>query len=62
MNRALLMIVVTALLVAAGYLAVFSHLGLPVNWLPFFGAGAAFLIAGGIVRLYRRRKARPTRG
>ncbi len=55
MNRAFLIILVPAILVAAGYWAVTARLDLT----RFLAAGAGFLAAAGIVYLYRRRKARP---
>ncbi len=52
------MIFVPATLVAAGYLAVSARVGVPLNWRRFLTAGSSFLVAIGIVYLYRRRKAR----
>jgi hypothetical protein len=59
MNRAFLIILVPALLVAAGYWAVTARLGVRLDLTRFIAAGAGFLAAAGIVYLYRRRKARP---
>ncbi len=59
MNRAFLIILVPAILVAAGYWAVTARLGVQLDLKRFIAAGAGFLAAAGIVYLYRRRKARP---
>lgn len=53
MNRALYIIFVPALLVAAGYIVVFRHLGLSPGYLRLIVAMAIFF--GGIVWLGRRR-------
>ena len=58
MNRAFLIVLVPAILVAAGYLAVISYLGLRLSFARFLVAGGGFLAAVLIVRLYQRRKAR----
>ncbi len=60
MNRAFLIIVVPALLVSAGYLAVAARLGARLDYRRFFLAGLAFLAAVAIVHAYRRRRARPS--
>ncbi|MBI3669135.1 MAG: hypothetical protein HY237_05070 [Acidobacteria bacterium] len=62
MNRAFLVILVPAILVAAGYLAVTAYLGLRLSLARFLVAGGGFLAAVVIVRLYQRRKARPSGG
>ncbi len=59
MNRAFLIILIPASLVAAGYLVVIAHLGLRLNLARFLVAAAGFLVAAGIVYLHRRRKALP---
>lgn len=58
MNRAFLIVAVPAILIAAAYLAVAAHLGTRLKPAPFLGAGGGFLLAIGLVYLYRRRKAR----
>jgi len=45
MNRAFLIILVPAILVALGYVLVFRLLGLPVTYLRFIFAGVVFLAA-----------------
>jgi len=59
MNRALLIILVPTILVAAFYLGVTAHLGLPLKLTRFFVACGGFLTAAARVYFYRRRKARP---
>ena len=59
MNRAFLLILIPAILVAAAYLGVSAYLGLRLNVLRFLGAGLAFGGAVAVVYLVRRRKARP---
>ncbi len=59
MNRAFLIIIVPAIAVAAFYLAVTSHLGIPLKLTRLFVAGGGFLTAVALVYVYRRRKARP---
>jgi threonine/homoserine/homoserine lactone efflux protein len=56
MNRGFLIIMIPALLVAAGYIAIFYHLGLA----PGYGrlAGAMFLFFGAIWWLGRRNRKR----
>jgi ABC-type spermidine/putrescine transport system permease subunit II len=62
MNRAFLIVIVPAILVAAGYLAVTSYLGLRLNFTRFLVAGGGFFAAVVIVRLYQRRKSRSSGG
>ena len=59
MNRAFLIILLPAALVAAAYFAVSAHLGVHLNLFRLLGAVFAFLAAVGAVRLYRRRHTRP---
>jgi len=62
MNRAFLIIAIPAAVVATLYLLVARYLHAQLKWLPFVGAGVAFVIAVGSVHWYRRRKARPRSG
>ena len=62
MNRAFLIAVVPAVLVAAGYLIAFRSLGWPVSYAHLAGAFLALALAVVAVRYYHRRKARPRRG
>ncbi len=59
MNRAFLLILIPAIVVAAAYLGVSAYLGLRLNVWRFAGAGLAFGGAVAIVYFMRRRKARP---
>ncbi len=60
MNRALLIIVVPAVLVAAVYFGVAAHLGARLDLARLLAAVGGFLAAVAIVYFYRRRKARPS--
>ena len=60
MNRAFLIILIPAALVAAMFLAAASYLGVRLNLARFLAAGGGALAAAGIVYLYRRRKVRPS--
>ena len=62
MNRALLIIAVPAVLVAAVYFGVTAHIGVRLDLVRLLAAGGGFLVAVGVVYLYRRRKARPSGG
>lgn len=53
MNRSLYIVLVPAILVAAGYIVIFRHLGLSPGYLRLIVAMALFL--GGIFWLGRRR-------
>ncbi len=59
MNRAFLIILVPTVVVAAFYVGVITHLGLPLKLTRLFVAGGGFLAAAAIVYFCRRRKARP---
>ena len=61
MNRAFLIILVPAVLVVAMFLAAANILGAQLNLPRFLAAGGGVAAAVGIVYLYRRRKARPSR-
>jgi len=61
MNRAFLIILVPAVLVVAMFLAAAKILGAQLNLTRFLAAGGGVIAAVGIVYLYRRRKARPSR-
>ncbi len=58
MNRAFLIILVPAVLVACMFIAAAHYLGARLNPFPYLGAGAVALVV--ILYLYRRRKARPS--
>jgi opacity protein-like surface antigen len=60
MNRAFLIILVPAVLVAATFLSAVAYLGVRLRLAPFLGAGGGVLVVAGIVYLYRRRKVRPS--
>jgi hypothetical protein len=60
MNRAFAIILVPAALVAAAYFAVTARLGVRLDYFRLLGAIVAFLVAVGLVRLYRRH--RPSSG
>ncbi|HEX2713396.1 MAG TPA: hypothetical protein VHM88_14445 [Candidatus Acidoferrales bacterium] len=60
MNRAFLIILFPAVLVAFLYIAAAHYLGVRLNTLWYLGAGAGVLVV--IVYLYRRGKARPSGG
>jgi ABC-type glycerol-3-phosphate transport system permease component len=59
MNRSFLIIVVPALVVAAGYIVVLRRLGLAPNYLRLSIVLACFLLAVWLVRRHQRRKTRP---
>jgi len=59
MNRAFLIILVPAIAVAAFYVGVTSHLGIPLKLTRLFVAGGGFFTAVVLMYVYRRRKARP---
>lgn len=60
MNRAFLIILFPAVLVASLYMAAAHYLGVRLNPFRYLGAGAVILVV--IVYLYRRGKARPSGG
>lgn len=62
MNRAFLIILVPAVLVAATFLAAAALLGVHLKWAPFLVAGGGVLAALALIHLHRRRKARPSGG
>lgn len=59
MNRAFLIVLIPAVLIAAAYLGVAVYLHAPLKVSRFLAAGGGFLLAVGIVYVYRRRKPRP---
>ena len=61
MNRAFLLILVPAVLVAGMFVAAAAYLGVRLSPGRFLMAGGGVLAAVGIVYLYRRRKTRPSR-
>jgi len=62
MNRALLIILIPAALVATAYIIVARRVGLPLEPVRLVGAVVAFAAAVVIVRFYLRRRAgRPVR-
>jgi ABC-type spermidine/putrescine transport system permease subunit II len=58
MNRAFLIIVIPALLVAAGYVFVIRYIGVQLTYLRFVMAGLGFIVVIGFVRMYLRRHPR----
>ncbi len=62
MNRAFLIALVPAAVVAIAYLWAASFLGVPLNTARLVIAVAGFLVIACAVYWYRRRKARPSRG
>lgn len=58
MNRAFLIIVIPAALVAAGYVFVIRYIGVELTYLRFVMAALGFLAVVGLVHLYRRRHPR----
>ena len=62
MNRAFLIILVPAVLVAATFLAAVNYLGVRLSLVRLLLPGVGVAAAVAIVYVYRRRKARPSRG
>jgi ABC-type spermidine/putrescine transport system permease subunit II len=58
MNRAFLIIVIPAVLVASGYVFVIRYIGVQLSYFRFVMAGLGFLAAIGLVHLYLRRHPR----